>query len=220
MVQTGVGTDLLASSFFDFDALDAAPLAREPFPFLVVPNFIRPAAFRDIVSDFPRVPGAGSFPPDALAISHRFQTLLDELGGSCFQQAIERKFGLDLAARPKMLTLRGHARRKDGTVHTDTSTKLISVLLYMNQEWSDHGGRLRLLRSPNLEEAVVEILPVGGTLLAFRRSESSWHGHAPYAGPRQVIQLNWMTGESVVFRERGRHFATAAFKKISRFFSI
>ncbi len=163
------------------------------------------------------MPGAGSFPPQALSIGDTFRALLDELEGSSFQRAIERKFGMDLAGQPKMLTIRGHARRKDGAVHTDTATKLITVLLYMNEEWSHDGGRLRLLRAPRLEEAVTEVPPVGGTLVAFRRSDCSWHGHEPHVGARHVIQFNWMTENEVVAWQRGRHLATAALKKIVRF---
>lgn len=215
-----MGKDPLASPFFDFAALDAAPLTRDPFAFVIVPNFIKPAAFKDIASAFPHVPGPGSFPPETLAISGAFQPLLDELVGSYFQRAIERKFEIDLAARPKMLTIRGHARHKDGAVHTDTATKLITVLLYMNDAWSEEGGRLRLLRSPSLDEAIAEIPPLCGTLLAFRRSDVSWHGHAPYEGPRRVIQFNWMTKNEAAAWQRGRHLASAAFKKISRFLSL
>jgi SM-20-related protein len=220
MFQTGVGHDLLVSPFFDFEALEAAPLAREPFTFVVVPNFIKPAAFKAIASDFPGVPGAGSFPPETLTISNGFRALLDELHGPRFQQAIERKFNIDLTGRPKTLTIRGHARRKDGAVHTDTATKLISVLLYMNEAWSDDGGRLRLLRSPKLNSVVTEVSPVGGALVAFRRSDVSWHGHGAYAGPRHVIQFNWMTDNKAAVWERCRHLATAALKKVSRFFAL
>lgn len=215
-----MGKDLLASPFFDFGALDAAPLTRDPFAFVIVPNFIKPAAFKDIAGAFPNVPGPGSFPPETLAIGEAFRTLLDDLDGPCFRQAIERKFEIDLTGRPKMLTIRGHARRKDGAIHTDTATKLISVLLYMNEEWDEDGGRLRLLRAPKLNEAVAEVAPVGGTLLAFRRSDVSWHGHAPYEGPRRVIQFNWMTKDEAVAWQRGRHLASAAFKKMSRLFSV
>lgn len=214
-----MGQDPLTNPFFDFDALDTAPLTRDPFAFVIVPNFIKPAAFKNLAAAFPNVPGPGSFPPETLAIGSAFQPLLDELDGPSFQQAIECKFGIDLTGRPKMLTIRGHARQKDGAVHTDTATKLITVLLYMNEEWSEEGGRLRLLRTPKLDEAVAEIPPVGGTLLAFRRSDVSWHGHAPYEGPRRVIQFNWMTKNEAAAWQRTRHLASAAVKKMSRLFS-
>jgi SM-20-related protein len=215
-----VGKDLLASSFFDYEAFEASPLTRDPFAFVVVPNFVKAEAFKDIIADFPNVPGPGSFPPESLALGGAFRTLLDELEGARFQQAIERKFEIDLTGRPKMLTIRGHARRKDGAAHRDSATKLISVLLYLNEDWKDGGGRLRLLRSANLNEAVAEIAPIGGTLVAFRRSEFSWHGHEPHIGQRRAIQFNWLTENEVAAWQRGRHLATAAFKKIYRFFSL
>ena len=40
---------------------------------------------------------------------------------------------------------------------------------------------------------IAEVPPLAGTLLAFRRSENSWHGHKPFDGLRRAIMLNWMT---------------------------
>jgi hypothetical protein len=205
-------------AFLDFAGFDATPLVREPFAFVVVPNFVRPEFFASVLADFPKVPGPGSFPLEALEIRGAFQALLGELDSLSFQQAVERKFAIDLADRPKMISVRGHARRKDGAIHTDTATKLISVLLYMNEDWVADGGRLLLLRSPSLDEPIVEVPPAAGTLVAFQRSNRSWHGHKPFFGPRRVIQFNWMTTNDVVLRERGRHLATAYWKKLAGVF--
>jgi Rps23 Pro-64 3,4-dihydroxylase Tpa1-like proline 4-hydroxylase len=38
---------------------------------------------------------------------------------------------------------------KDGQIHTDTASKIIAVLVYMNEGWDPEGGRLRLLRGKN-----------------------------------------------------------------------
>jgi Rps23 Pro-64 3,4-dihydroxylase Tpa1-like proline 4-hydroxylase len=113
-------------------------------------------------------------------------------------------------------------RSRDGEIHTDSKTKLITVLLYMNEGWESDGGRLRLLRSgTDLDDYVAEVPPNGGTLLAFRRADNSWHGHKPHEGPRRAIQLNWVTNQDVVDREQNRHrfstkvkkFASALFRK-------
>src|SRR5205807_10523891 len=104
---------------------------------------------------------------------------------------------------------------KDGNIHTDAVTKLITVLLYMNPGWEDSGGRLRLLRSPDsIEDVIVEVPPVEGTLLAFRRSDNSYHGHKPFIGPRRVIQLNWVTTRGTARREILRHRFSAWMKKL------
>jgi SM-20-related protein len=53
----------------------------------------------------------------------------------------------------------------------------------MNPSWENAGGRLRLLRSgTDLDDVILEVPPVEGTLLAFKRSYISWHGHKPVFG--------------------------------------
>ena len=90
----------------------------------------------------------------------------------------------------------------------------------MNGSWEAPGGRLRLLRSEDsLEDVIAEVPPAEGTLVAFRVTENSWHGHAPFVGPRRVIQLNWVTDESVVKHEQSRHRFSAKVKKLFRFAS-
>jgi hypothetical protein len=107
-----------------------------------------------------------------------------------FVKRFEEKFGIDLTNRPDMITVRGRCSEKDGKIHTDSETKIITILIYMNAGWESAGGRLRLLRSGNnLDDMILEVPPTEGTLLAFRRSNNSWHGHKPFSGPRRVIQL-------------------------------
>ncbi|NDA48240.1 MAG: 2OG-Fe(II) oxygenase, partial [Alphaproteobacteria bacterium] len=174
-----------------------------------------PEAFSQVSQDFPAVPGPGSHPPAELTIKGHFAGLMDELNGESFRHGIEAKFGVDLTGRPTMYTVRGFVRSRDGDVHTDSKTKIITVLLYMNEGWEADGGRLRILRShDSLNDPVAEVSPNGGTLLAFLRSDHSWHGHLPHEGPRRAIQLNWVTSQDVVDREQGRHRLSTRFKKI------
>ncbi|MBV8661872.1 MAG: 2OG-Fe(II) oxygenase, partial [Hyphomicrobiales bacterium] len=114
----------------------------------------------------------------------------------------------------------GYVREKDGSIHTDSTTKIITVLLYMNERWQEDGGRLRLLRGPdNLEDYVAEVPPYGGTLLVFRRSDNSWHGHKPFSGQRRAIQLNWVTSQEVVDSEQRRHQFSTKLKKFKNMFT-
>ena len=202
-------------AYCDFDALERTPLERDPFEYIVVPEFLHADRFKEVLGDYPQVPGPGSHPPAELNIRGHFKSLIDELRGPQFQAAIERKFDIDLTGRPTMYTVRGFVREKDGSIHTDSETKIITVLLYMNEKWQDDAGRLRLLRSgTNLEDYVAEVPPYGGTLLAFKRSDTSWHGHKPLSGPRRAIQLNWVTSQDVVDHEQRRHQVSTRFKKI------
>lgn len=203
----------------DLAAFRDSPLTREPFPFLIVPQFVKPAAREAVNADYPIIDSPGSFPVSGLSYGPGFQKLLDELRGSAFRAACEQKFGIDLSGRASMITVRGRCGTRDGNIHTDAVTKIITVLIYMNPTWEQAGGCLRLLRSPNdIEDVIVEIPPVEGTLLAFRRSDNSWHGHKLFAGPRRVIQFNWVTTHGVERREVFRHRVSALMKKTLKLF--
>jgi hypothetical protein len=198
----------------DFAAFRATPLTREPFPFLVVPEFIKPKARAVVNADYPRIDSPGSFPVAGLTYGPGFQGLLDELRGPTFRAACAEKFGIDLTGRSTMITVRGRCGTRDGNIHTDAVSKIITVLLYMNPTWEQAGGRLRLLRSPHdIEDVLVEIPPTEGTLVAFRRTDNSYHGHKLFIGPRRVIQFNWVTHQGFERREVFRHRVSAWVKR-------
>lgn len=198
------------------DALRATPVEHDPFDYVIVKDFVEGKRLVDVLADYPDVPGPGSHPPAGLKIAGRFKDLIDELLGPSFQSIVEEKFEVDLADRPTMYTVRGFCRARDGKIHTDSNTKIITVLLYMNDgRWESPTGRLRLLRNgSNLEDYVAEVEPAGGTLLIFKRSDKSWHGHHPYKGRRRAVQLNWVTDQSVVDREQGRHGFSSKIKRL------
>ncbi len=201
----------------DLDAFRAAPLRTEPFPFFIVPGFLRAEARDAIHRDYPKIDLPGSLPANTLAYGPAFQSFLDELHGPELTKAMADKLGIDLNGRPTMITVRGRARLKDGQIHTDSRDKLVTVLIYMNPSWESDGGRLRLLRSPdNLDDYVDEVPPAEGTLLAFLNTENSWHGHKPVEGERRAIQLNWVRDSGVVTREKARHTLSARWKAFRR----
>jgi hypothetical protein len=208
------GTDG-ALRFLDLAALRRTPVVAEPFPHVIVPGFLPPDAVRAVSADFPRIEQPGSFPVADLKYGPAFGGFLSEIEGPAMRALFAAKFAIDLDGRPTMVTVRGQARAADGRIHADASSKLITVLIYMNEAWEAPGGRLRLLRAPDdLESTVAEVPPSAGTLLAFRVTPHSWHGHAPAVGPRRVIQLNWVVSDAVVRRERLRHGLSARIKRL------
>ena len=40
-----------------------------------------------------------------------------------------------------MVTVRGRTDARDGKIHSDSKSKLVTVLLYMNGTWEKPGGR-------------------------------------------------------------------------------
>jgi len=205
-------------SVLDLDRLRAAPLVREPFEFVVVEEFLRRHVLAPLLADFPEIRGHGSYPVESLEYGPAFAHLVAALTGAELRCAIEEKFGIELGDRPTLLTLRGRSDGKDGRIHTDSASKIITLLLYMNPDWDHAEGRLRLLRGPDdLEDYAVEVAPLAGTMLAFRRSERSFHGHRAHLGERRSLQLNWVTDPSVVRRELGRHRWSARWKALGSF---
>jgi len=196
-------------------ALERTPVHEKPFPFVVVPNFLEAIAFHKIQNDFPSISKPGSFPLETLRFGPAFSRFMSELRQPAFCDIVGAKLGIHLSNRPVTITVRGQSWQKDGQIHLDSKSKLVTVLIYMNGEWQAEGGRLRLLHSPdNIDDVVMEVPPAHGTLLAFLNTRNAWHGHKTFIGERRVIQLNWVRDQWVVWREKSRHSVSAFFKKL------
>lgn len=206
---------MTTSEIFDMQAFGETPLNHEPYDYLIVQKFVKPEMLLKINSDYPQINDAGSLPLDQLKYGPNFQAMADALDSDEFRKAFEKKFNIDLTDRPSTITARGRCSQKDGSIHTDSNTKIITVLLYMNPKWDNSGGQLRVLRSgTNIEDYAAEVKPAEGTLLAFLRSDKSWHGHLPFVGPRRVIQFNWVTNKRSQKMVQIRHGLSAALKRM------
>ena len=203
----------------DYAALEATSAATDPFPHVVVPDFVPPEALRAVVRDLPPLNKRGSFPTTSVSLGPAAAALMQEMEGDRLRQAIARKFDLDLGTSPTMLTLRGRTEAKDGRIHTDSTAKRVTVLLYLNPDgdaFARQEGCLRLLRGPDdLEDYAVEVPPVNGTLLVFPNAVNSWHGHRSFTGRRYSVQLNYMTTDAKARSELRRHRISAFVKKLT-----
>lgn len=205
----------------DFEALEKTQVTTNPFPFLIVPNFVTSPGCNDINTDFPVINSSGSFPLAELNFGPKFQKFIDQLQGDEFRKLISEKFNVTLDNAPTTITVRGKCSQKDGRIHTDTKTKIITVLIYLNPAWENSGGRLRLLKNAHdIHDYITEVSPSEGTLLVFKVTPHSWHGHLPFTGDRRVIQLNWVTDQSVVDREIARHRFSAKIKKFKNWLGL
>ena len=202
----------------DYQLLQATPVASDPFPHVVVPNFVPPGFLTKIQADLPAMASGGSYPPSAVKLGPAAASLVKQMEGETFRKTVAEKFGLDLHGAPVMLTLRGRTREKDGRIHTDSTAKRVTVLLYLNPQtdaWAKQDGCLRLLRSAtDLDDYAVEVPPVNGTLLVFPNGPTTWHGHRTFVGPRHAIQLNYMTNDGRARSEMRRHRWSAFTKRL------
>ena len=203
---------------FDLETFRATPLGRDPYEHLVIPSFVKTDALEKINADYPRIEHAGSFPLDHLEFGPAFQAMIEALESEEFRKAFEEKFQLDLSNRPTTITVRGRCDTHDGKIHHDSASKIITVLLYMNPAWNDSGGRLRVLRSrDSIEDVATEAPAAGSALVAFLRSDHSWHGHLPFIGERRVIQFNWVTDNESQRFAIFRHRVSASVKQMLSF---
>ena len=202
----------------DLDAIAAGPLARAPFPYTTASGVIGREGLDALDRDFPPIERPGIFPLSSLRYGPAFAQLVDEIGGSQMQAVIEQKFAVDLSDRPLMITVRGQCQARDGQIHTDSLDKIVTCLLYLNRpSWDDDGGRLRLLRDgADIESAIAEVAPTGGTFVAFRRTANSWHGHKPFVGPRRYVMFNWLRSEAALAKNVARHALSAMVKHLGR----
>lgn len=205
-------------SLLNIDAFRNTALETEPFEYLTVPGFVKTDGMAAILADYPTIEKGGSFPLVALDYGTVFKSLCQELQGDELRLAFAEKFEMDLKDRPTTLTVRGRCRAKDGQIHTDSDTKLITVLIYLNDSWDADGGRLRLLRSgDSLDDVITEVPPEAGSMVCFRNRKNAWHGHGSFDGVRRVLQLNWVTDQAAVRQSERRHRRSAFWKKLNPF---
>jgi hypothetical protein len=200
------------------DALRDAALVTDPFTFVFVPGFVAETMRARVCDDFPVIAKAGSYPVDQLSYGAAFGALVAALESPELERAVEAKLGRSLTGLPTLVTVRGMGRERDGGIHTDSESKIITMLVYCNQRWDHEGGRLRLLRrADDISDYVLEIPPVGGNMVMFERSARSFHGHLPAREPRRVLQLNWVVDRDARDRELARHRRTAWIKRLVPF---
>ncbi len=105
-----------------------------------------------------------------------------------------------------MIVVRKWSATKDGRPHTDGLDKVATALVYLNDDWTADGGALRYLESADIDGPGSAPIPARyGAFTAFARSDSSWHGHKPFAGERRVVQLFWLVDEAAAARKDKRH---------------
>lgn len=203
------------TSILKLDALKNAEVASTPYPYFVVENALADSEVQAVIQDFPKIEQGGSFNIEDVEIKPNFDRFLKSLDTPEFRQILTNKFDVNVMEHPMMITLRGYSRQKDGRIHSDSKSKLLTVLIYLNESWDAPNGRLRILNDDkDINNYVTEINAGPGSLVAFKVTDNGWHGYIPYEGQRQSIQINFLTSEKANAKHKFFHGLSAKMKKI------
>jgi hypothetical protein len=200
----------------NLDVLESRPAIPAPFPHIEVEGLLPESERAALARDFPDPKKTGFFPVEELTYGPSFARLLGDLQQPEFSRIVGEKIGRDLVGRPQMIVVRKWSAAKDGRVHTDGLDKVATALVYLNDDWKpEEGGALRYLEGPDLDGPGTEPLPARyGAFTAFGRSDTSWHGHKPFAGERRVVQVFWLVDEAAAARKDKRHKRTHILKAL------
>ena len=204
----------MPSNYLNLKQIQETEVQDDYFPFFTVANsFLEDIDSSELVEDFPDISEGGSFPVD-VNTGQNIKDLIKELEGPEFRKLLEEKFKVELKNKSAVTTLRGYSRLKDGKIHTDSSTKIVTVLLYLNLNWKENEGRLRLLKdSKDLNNYIEEVPCTFGSMVGFKVTENCWHGFQPYEGKRLSLQLNYISSQSLGLHNT-RHRLSAFFKQL------
>ena len=199
----------------NFKSISNAEINSYYFPFFTVKDaLLSKELHSSLITDFPSINKGGSFSSDSVTLGESVRRLVEELESNKMRKILEQKFQVNLQDKPVVTTFRGYSRMKDGKIHSDSKTKIITVLIYLNDQWNEKNGRLRLLKGKdNLNDYIEEIPATMGSLVAFKVTENCWHGFEPFEGKRCSIQLNYLY-ENALSQHNYRHRLSSFFKRV------
>ena len=198
----------------DFNKLQSAEVDKTYYPFFSLDNcFLDNPSTIALSEDFPDIKSGGSIPPSSINLKKTIKKLISDLESQEMKNILEEKLNVDLSNSEIVTTLRGYSRKKDGKIHTDSKSKIITLLLYLNESWEYDTGKLRMLKNEeNLDDFIKEIPATLGSIVAFKVTENCFHGFLPFEGKRKSIQMNYVYRKNLKTHKL-RHFLSSLFKK-------
>lgn len=205
-------------------ALLDADVDGKPFEHVYVREFISRGCLRRVNADFPEslkkfsMYGGGNINEGILRergeIVGAFEQFLDLMASTTLRKAFESVFRTDLSNTFVRSTIRGVATKEDGRIHADDASKVVTALVYLNEDWpheSECGacGKLQLLAKRDLRSNSTPANDAfGGNLLAFKNpaafgKKGGFHGFTKFSPggclsrddgcERKMVQINYQT---------------------------
>ena len=126
-------------------ALLDADVDGKPFEHVYVREFISRGCLRRVNADFPEslkkfsTYGGGNINEGILRergeIVGAFEQFLDLMAPTTLRKAFESVFRTDLSNMFVRSTIRGVATKEDGRIHADDASKVVTALVYLNEDW-------------------------------------------------------------------------------------
>jgi Rps23 Pro-64 3,4-dihydroxylase Tpa1-like proline 4-hydroxylase len=203
----------------DFNRLEQGMVKTAPFTYLMAESCLSETDGADVRRDYPEINKTGYLPLSKLNVHGKFAALIDDLQSPRLADILSDKLGLELRDKPRMITVRKLSKNTDGRIHNDSLSKICTCLIYLNESWDpENGGAIRALNGDqDMDDFADEMDPLTGNMFAFARSETSWHGHPPFAGERYVIQTTFLINEDALARKENRGGIQLALKKLNPF---
>ncbi|WP_310619555.1 2OG-Fe(II) oxygenase [Flexibacterium corallicola] len=190
----------------NFEALKASNTRSSPFQYMVGEKVLSKAQAAEVRRDYPKIRQTGYLPLSKLERVGAFKDLIDDLQKPELAEILSEKLELDLLGKPRMITVRRLSKHGDGRIHNDSKSKICTMLIYLNEEWDNsEGGAIRALNGDqDMDDYAEEVAPLAGNVFAFKRSETSWHGHPSFKGERYVVQVTFLISQQELARKEKR----------------
>ena len=183
----------------NIERLHADFASADPYPHIVIDEFLEPEAAKAAIAEFPAVDAerwTNYIHVNERKFSHTdpttwgptLQRILDELNSPRFVQLIGNLLAVDdLIADPSLEGGGLHQSTRGGflNIHADFTVhphhrnwqRRANIILFLNDSWApEYGGDLELW-STDMKECVRKISPVANRAVIFTTDATSFHGH-------------------------------------------
>lgn len=207
-------------------ALAGTYRAADPFPHVVIEDFLDAALLRDVVQAFPVTGAAAASDRDQERLKRQFRpeecsglvarNLFAELNSQAFLGFLEEMTGLSgLITDPYFAGAGLHETQRGGHlgIHADFNRheimnveRRLNLLIYLNDDWDEsYGGALELW-DRGMTECRVRVLPTMARAVIFATDLDSYHGHPdaltcpPDRTRRSIATYYYKAPDDAVFR--------------------
>jgi hypothetical protein len=169
----------------------------QPFPHIVIDDFLEPELLRSLLADFPASENKAFFDRGQERLKFQYQphevssglirNVFAELNSQAFLGFLDELTGINGLIPDPYFEGGGLHETKHGGhlgVHADFNVherlgleRRLNLLIYLNEDWHDeYGGQLELWNK-DMSDCAVRVKPVFGRAVIFNTDLDSFHGH-------------------------------------------